>query len=54
MYLNYEYFTLSDLAIHQLEQKPHIGNYFQRFSNKLWCLEMAWQTGLDIYSIFNL
>ncbi|AYQ34383.1 hypothetical protein [Runella sp. SP2] len=39
---------LSDFCIKQLEQKPHIGNYFQRVPNKLWHLEMARQAGLDI------
>ncbi|WP_028523904.1 grasp-with-spasm system ATP-grasp peptide maturase [Runella limosa] len=47
-YLSSEHFIASDFIIHQLEQKPHIGNYFQRFPNKLWHLEMARQAGLGV------
>lgn len=47
-YLDYEYSIFSDFFIHQLETKPHIGNYFQRIPNKLWHLEMAQQTGINI------
>lgn len=45
-YLNNDFSVAFDFIIQKLEQKPHLGNYFQRVPNKLWHLEMAQQAGL--------
>ncbi len=47
-YLQNELLIVNNFIIKSIEQKPHIGNYFQRVPNKLWHLEMAKQAGLDI------
>ncbi len=47
-YLQNELLIVNNFIIKLIEQKPHIGNYFQRVPNKLWHLEMAKHEGLDI------
>jgi ATP-GRASP peptide maturase of grasp-with-spasm system len=47
-YFHHEFSISTDFLIHQLEQKLHIGNYFQRVPNKLWHLEIARQAGLNV------
>lgn len=48
LYFHQEFTNFIEFTVHQLEQKPHIGNYFQRVPNKLWHLEIAQQAGLCI------
>jgi glutathione synthase/RimK-type ligase-like ATP-grasp enzyme len=47
-YFQNEFVIFSDFIVKQLEQKPHIGNYFQRVPNKLWHLDMARKAGLIV------
>lgn len=47
-YLSHEFEILSNFIIRQLEQKRHLGNYFNRNPNKLQHLQLAKESGLAI------
>jgi hypothetical protein len=47
-YLFWEWEHTTDFIFRQLETKKHLGNYFQRYPNKLWHLQIAQQAGLKV------
>ena len=47
-YLNAEFKLLTDFLVKQLEQKHHLGNYFESNPNKLHHLQLAQEAGLEI------
>lgn len=47
-YLQKEFKIFSDFVIKKLEQKPHIGNYFEGVPNKILHLEYAKKVGLAV------